>query len=98
MWSLSKRSRQMSLSHAELEGTLVATEEMQNLSQRLLKVQDEERRSCSNLHDTTGQTLTALKICGRALRSLSVVVDSLIRRSMKSAPCPISCIHPSWMR
>ncbi len=36
---------------------------MQALSQRLLKVQDEERhRVARDLHDTTGQTLTALKI------------------------------------
>jgi two-component system, NarL family, sensor kinase len=87
MWSFSKRSRQMSLSHAELEGTIVeCTEEVQNLSQRLLKVQDEERRRLArNLHDSTGQTLTALKIgasllqedckqCPSALRSVSEVV------------------------
>jgi signal transduction histidine kinase len=36
---------------------------LQSLSQRLLKVQDEERRKLArDLHDTTGQTLAALKI------------------------------------
>ena len=56
MWSFSERSRQMSLSHAELEGTIVErTEEAQNLSQRLLNVHDEERRRLArNLHDSTG--------------------------------------------
>src|SRR5664279_3878740 len=34
-----------------------------NLSQRLLKMQDEERRRVArDLHDCTGQTLTALKM------------------------------------
>src|SRR6202140_434206 len=42
---------------------LQRTAELQNLSQRLLKVQDEERRKLSrDLHDSTGQTLAALKI------------------------------------
>jgi anti-sigma regulatory factor (Ser/Thr protein kinase) len=42
---------------------LQRTAELQNLSQRLLKVQDEERRKLSReLHDSTGQTLAALKI------------------------------------
>ena len=87
MWSFSKRSRHMSLSDADLEGTIVErADEVQNLSQRLLKVQDEERRRLArNLHDTTGQTLTALKIsasllqehckqCPSALKSVSEVV------------------------
>lgn len=40
------------------------TAELQYLSQRLLRVQDEERRRVArDLHDSTGQTLTALKIC-----------------------------------
>ena len=39
------------------------TVELQNLSQQLLRVQDEERRRVArDLHDSTGQTLTALKI------------------------------------
>jgi two-component system, NarL family, sensor kinase len=54
------------LSHAytELEAlTAERTAELQTLSQRLLKVQDEERRRLArDLHDSTGQTLAALKI------------------------------------
>jgi signal transduction histidine kinase len=42
---------------------LERTEALQRLSQRLLRVQDEERRKVArDLHDSTGQTLTALKI------------------------------------
>jgi two-component system NarL family sensor kinase len=87
MLSFLKGYRQMSTSRAQLEGALVERmAEVQNLSQRLLKVQDEERRRLArNLHDTTGQTLVALKIraafleeeCKQypsALRSVSDVV------------------------
>jgi signal transduction histidine kinase len=64
MWILSKYARQSALAHAELESLIAErTAELQNLSQRLLKVQDEERRKLArDLHDTTGQTLAALKI------------------------------------
>jgi two-component system, NarL family, sensor kinase len=59
-----KQSRTGVLSHAELESlVLQRTVALENLSQRLLKVQDEERRRVArDLHDSTGQTLTALKI------------------------------------
>ena len=64
MWTLSKHSRQMAVEHSQLESVILQrTAELQNLSLRLLKVQDEERRKLSrDLHDTTGQTLAALKI------------------------------------
>jgi len=64
MWILSKHSRQMAVEHSQLESVILQrTAELQNLSLRLLKVQDEERRKLSrDLHDTTGQTLAALKI------------------------------------
>ncbi len=87
MQSYSKRPKQTFLSHVELEETIVErTEEVQGLSRRLLKVQDEERRRIArNLHDSTGQTLTALKIsasllqeecqqCPSALRAVSEVL------------------------
>jgi two-component sensor histidine kinase len=64
MWPLSHYSRQMALEHSQLQSVILQrTAELQNLSQRLLKVQDEERRKLSrDLHDSTGQTLAALKI------------------------------------
>ena len=66
MWSLSghKTDRTPKQSYSQLE-TLVMerTLALQNLSQRVLRVQDEERRRVArDLHDSTGQTLTALKI------------------------------------
>ena len=63
MW-LSKRLKQSGLSHAQLESLVSQrTIALQNLSQRLLKVQDEERRRVArDLHDSTGQTLAALKM------------------------------------
>jgi len=64
MWALLKHSRQMALEHSQLQEVILQrTAELQSLSQRLLKVQDEERRRLSrDLHDSTGQTLAALKI------------------------------------
>jgi two-component system NarL family sensor kinase len=63
MWILSKHLR-LSQAHSELETLIMErTAELQKLSQRLMKVQDEERRKVArDLHDTTGQTLAALKI------------------------------------
>jgi two-component system NarL family sensor kinase len=64
MWIRSKQSKQLALEHQELESLVLArTAELQKLSQRLLKVQDEERRRFArDLHDSTGQTLAALKM------------------------------------
>jgi signal transduction histidine kinase len=64
MWILSKHLKKSGLSHAQLESlVLQRTVALQNLSQRLLRVQDEERRRVArDLHDSTGQTLTALKM------------------------------------
>jgi two-component system, NarL family, sensor kinase len=63
MWILSKHLK-LSHAHSALETLILErTAELQKLSQRLLKVQDEERRKIArDLHDSTGQTLTALKI------------------------------------
>jgi len=71
MWKLSKQSRQLALTHAQLESIILErTAELQILSQRLLQVQDEEkRRLARDLHDSTGQTLAALKI------SISFLLD-----------------------
>jgi two-component sensor histidine kinase len=53
-----------SQAHSELETLILErTAELQNLSQRLLTVQDQERRKLArDLHDSTGQTLAALKM------------------------------------
>jgi signal transduction histidine kinase len=54
----------MALEHSQMQSVILQrTAELQNLSQRLLKVQDEERRKLSrDLHDSTGQTLAALRM------------------------------------
>jgi signal transduction histidine kinase len=64
MWALSTNSKQMALEHSQMQSVILQrTAELQILSQRLLKVQDEERRKLSrDLHDSTGQTLAALRI------------------------------------
>ena len=64
MWTFTNHSRRLALSLVQLESVISErTAELQNLSQRLLKVQDEERRKLArDLHDSTGQTLAALKI------------------------------------
>jgi two-component system, NarL family, sensor kinase len=64
MWTLLKHHRQLALAHSQLESVILQrTAELQHLSQRLLQVQDEERRKLSrDLHDSTGQTLAALRI------------------------------------
>jgi two-component system, NarL family, sensor kinase len=64
MWILSKYSRELALANSHLKSVILErTAEQKNLSQRLLKVQDEERRKLArDLHDSTGQTLVALKI------------------------------------
>ncbi len=81
MWVFSKRSRQMSLSPAEMEEAIVdRTAEVQNLSQRLLKLQDEERRRLArDLHDTTGQTLAALKLSATLLENECSQYPSALR-------------------
>ena len=78
MWTLSKQNKQVAVAHAELESLILErTAELQKLSQRLLKVQDEERRKIArDLHDTTGQTLAALKISA-----------SFLQKCCKDEPC-----------
>jgi signal transduction histidine kinase len=75
-------AKHLRLSHAysELE-TLTAerSAELQKLTQRLLKVQDEERRKVArDLHDTTGQTLAALKISVAQLHDICQAVPGAL--------------------
>jgi len=88
MWILSKHAKQIALAHSELELLMVErASELQTLSKRLLQVQDEERRKLSrDLHDTTGQTLAALKMsvsflqetCQRDPASRAIASDVLM--------------------
>jgi two-component system NarL family sensor kinase len=68
MWVSPKHSP-CRLTRSQLETLLLQrTTALQSLAQRLLKVQDEERRRVArDLHDTTGQTLAALKMAVASL-------------------------------
>jgi anti-sigma regulatory factor (Ser/Thr protein kinase) len=72
LWTLSRHRSKLAIrqSRSQLELlVLERTEALQALSQRLLRVQDEERRRVArDLHDSSGQTLTALKISIELLR------------------------------
>ena len=70
MWIFPKHSSKCELSHAQLELlVLQRTVALQKLSQQLLKVQDEERRKVArDLHDSTGQTLIAIKLTAGLLQ------------------------------
>jgi anti-sigma regulatory factor (Ser/Thr protein kinase) len=70
MWAMSNNSGDL-VAHSTLEAVILErTAELRDLSQRLLKVQDEERRKLArDLHDSTGQTLVALKISVSLLKS-----------------------------
>lgn len=64
MLNFSKNSKKLAPMQSSLECLLLEqTVELRSLSQQLLKVQDDERRRLSrDLHDSTGQTLVALKL------------------------------------
>jgi anti-sigma regulatory factor (Ser/Thr protein kinase) len=72
MWTLSRHRSKLTLRQTRSQLELLVlerTEALQALSQRLLRVQDEERRRVArDLHDSSGQTLTALKISIELLR------------------------------
>ncbi len=106
MWTLSKQSKQLASAHAELESLILErTAELQKLSQRLLKVQDEERRRLArDLHDSTGQTLAALKIsvsflqesCKADPDKLALVsdVEMLANQAMEEIRTMSYLLHP----
>ena len=106
MWTLSKHSKQLALAHSELELLISErTAELQALSQRLLRVQDEERRKIArDLHDSTGQTLAALKIsitmledqCKNLPAALPLVrdVSQLADRALEEIRTMSYLLHP----
>jgi hypothetical protein len=85
MWTLSSHQSKLTCrqSRSQLELlVLERTESLRNLSQRLLRVQDEERRKVArDLHDSSGQTLAALKLSvellQRKLTNDKVISDEL---------------------
>jgi two-component system NarL family sensor kinase len=102
---LSKCSRSRP-SRAQLESLLVErTIALQQLSQRLLKLQDEERRKIArDLHDVTGQTLAALKMAvaelerrlGHNLNTTSVLrdIDALAEQALQEIRTTSYLLHP----
>ena len=103
MW-IAKHLR-LSRAYSELE-TLTAerTAELQKLTQRLLKVQDDERRKLArDLHDSTGQTLAALKISLSFLKdacenpatvALSEEAEQLADRAIEEIRTMAYLLHP----
>jgi len=79
----------LSRSYSKLESELLErTADLERLSQRLLKVQDEERRKIArDLHDSTGQTLSALKMsvwvlqeeCGESPAAVKVLISEALK-------------------
>src|ERR1700676_4239920 len=101
-------SKHLRLSHApsELETLILErTAELGKLSQRLLKVQDDERRKLArDLHDSTGQTLAALKMsvsflqekCSDDPTTLALVSDvaQLADRAVEEIRTMSYLLHP----
>ncbi|HET9305421.1 MAG TPA: sensor histidine kinase [Candidatus Sulfotelmatobacter sp.] len=103
MW-IAKHLR-LSRAYSELERlTSERAAELQKLTQRLLKVQDEERRKLArDLHDSTGQTLTALKISLSFLKgscenpatlALAAEVEQLADQAIEEIRTMSYLLHP----
>jgi len=102
MW-IAKHLR-LSRAYSKLETlTSERTAELQRLTQRLLKVQDEERRKLArDLHDSTGQTLTALKIslsflkesCDPSTLALTADVEHLADQAIEEIRTMSYLLHP----
>jgi two-component system, NarL family, sensor kinase len=105
MWILARHSRSRP-SRAQLESLLIErTVALEKLTQRLLKLQDEERRRIArNLHDVTGQTLAALKMAVAELEqrvqpdscALNVLseIDALAEQALQEIRTTSYLLHP----
>jgi two-component system NarL family sensor kinase len=105
MWILARYSRSRP-SRAQLESLLVErTVALEKLTQRLLRLQDEERRRIArNLHDGTGQTLAALKMAVAELEhrvqpdscasSVLSEIDALAEQALQDIRTTSYLLHP----
>jgi two-component system NarL family sensor kinase len=105
MWILARYSRSRP-SRAQLESLVVErTVALEKLNQRLLKLQDEERRRIArNLHDVTGQTLVALKMAVAELEhrvqldsctsSVLSQIDDLAEQALQEIRTMSYLLHP----
>src|SRR3954462_15635451 len=80
MW-IAKHFR-LSHAYSKLESLAAErTAELQKLTQRLLKLQDQERRKLArDLHDTTGQTLAVLKMSVSLLQDQCKEMPAVLAR------------------
>jgi two-component system NarL family sensor kinase len=105
MWTLARYSRTRP-SRAQLESLLAERAiALEKLTQRLLKLQDEERRRIArNLHDVTGQTLVALKMAVAQLEhnvqldsctsSVLREIDALVEQALQEIRTTSYLLHP----
>lgn len=105
MWALSTYLRSR-LSRAQLESLLVErTLALQKLSQRLLRLQDEEKRKIArDLHDVNGQTIAALKMavaelqrrleCNLSTASILRDIDTLADQALQEIRTTSYLLHP----
>jgi PAS domain S-box-containing protein len=95
--SIRKRMEEsIAQSQAELEAQVEQrTSALRALSNRLMQLQDEERRRIAReLHDSVGQYLTALPLVSRIeIRSSRNRASSSISVLPRFEPCPICCIR-----
>ena len=97
--------RTLSSLQAEVKVRKEAEGKMRELSARLLHLQDEERRRIArDLHDTTGQTLSALRMTSDALkrteeltprsRKLCEDIDALAEEALNEIRTTSHLLHP----
>ncbi len=111
MWTLSRHRSQLKFRQSRSQLELLVqerTEALQSLSQRLLRVQDEERRRLArDLHDSAGQILTALKISagllqtklddGERIREELSGIESLADEALQEIRTTSYLLHPPML-